>query len=95
LNILNNITIIIFTGQTGYQTYLLETLIDDLKELEGSISQSYTYFKVLLLFLLLVLSLVIKFSAPSQIKKNKHRLHVVYTKNITSWCFERMKYFWE
>ncbi|CAH1736405.1 unnamed protein product, partial [Aphis gossypii] len=35
-----------YNGQTGYQTHLLETLIDDLKELEGSISQSYTYFKV-------------------------------------------------
>ncbi|XP_026809071.1 serine-protein kinase ATM isoform X1 [Rhopalosiphum maidis] len=36
-----------YKGQTDYQTYLLETLVEDLKELEGSISQSYTYFKII------------------------------------------------
>lgn len=40
--------IIIFTGQVLYfQISLLEVLIQDLKKLEDTICQSYTYFKVL------------------------------------------------
>jgi hypothetical protein len=43
--------IIIFIGQVlNCQTSLLEVLIQDLKKLEDTISQSYTYFKVLLFF---------------------------------------------
>jgi len=42
---INNI-IIICTGETDYQTALVETLIEDLKKTEDSICQSYTYFKV-------------------------------------------------